>query len=103
ADAGIAVAEERGPVAAAEVDVFATVEVPDSTAGSAVEEHGVADGPVEPGGRRDAAGQVLTGALILLADPIHPRPSGRSWACLIIELLLQRFASVLPLFSTRLG
>ena len=47
ADARIAVAQQRRPVAAAEVDIFPAVEVPEPAAVGAIEEHGVADGAIQ--------------------------------------------------------
>src|SRR5262249_23728583 len=71
---GVAGAQERGAVAATEVEVFTTVEVPQAAAGGAVEVHRVPDRPVEARRGADAAGQILPGLLVLLRDAAHALP-----------------------------
>jgi hypothetical protein len=66
AHAQIAVAQKRGPVTAAQVDVFPAIEVPEPATLGAIEVKRVAKGSIETSGRRDAAGQILTGLVKLI-------------------------------------
>src|SRR5262249_924392 len=80
ANPGIAVAQQRGAVAAAQINVRPAVEVPDAAALRPVNEQGMAEGSVETRRRGHAAGQVLTGSLVLLYHSAHEvlRPLSRS-------------------------
>jgi len=61
AHARIAVAQQRRPVATAEVDVLPPVEVPHAATLGAVEEHRMADGAIEACRGGDAAGEIVAG------------------------------------------
>ena len=69
--ARIAVAQQGRAVAATQVDVFAAVEVPDAAAVGAVEEHGVAERPVDARRGADAAGEILRRFFKLSGDSGH--------------------------------
>jgi hypothetical protein len=71
AHARIAVAQQRRAVAATEVDIFATVEIPHSTTVRSVKEHRMAEGAVEARRCRHAAREVTAGFLELLDDTGH--------------------------------
>src|SRR5216683_6997085 len=69
--ARVAVTQQRGAVAATEVDVLAAVQVPDAAAVGAVDEQGVAQRPVEPRRRRYAPGEILARPAVLLLNAGH--------------------------------
>jgi hypothetical protein len=77
AHAAVAMAEHCCSVAATQVDVFATVQIPKPAAIGPVKQHGMAHGPIQADGRGDPSGQVLAGLFILVRDFAHLITPGR--------------------------
>jgi len=67
----VAMTDQRGPVTATQVDVFAAIKVPDPAAGSAVEVERMAKGLVDARGRRDAAGEMFFSQSRIGLDAAH--------------------------------
>ena len=63
--------QKRGAVAAAQVEIFAAIKVPQPAPGGAVEVERVSQSPVEARGGRHAAGEELSGKLVLFGDAGH--------------------------------
>ena len=73
AHARVAVAEQRGAVAATEVEILAAVQVPDAAAVGSVEVERMADGAIDARRGADAARERLLRPLKLLNDTAHVR------------------------------
>src|SRR3569623_2900639 len=65
ANSAVAVAQQRGPVTAAKIDVLAVIEIPQAASCGAAEQHRMAEGSVPTRRGRYAARQLLPGMLIL--------------------------------------
>jgi hypothetical protein len=71
ANSGIAVTEHGRAVAAAEIDVLSSVQIPYATTGRSIDQERVTQRAIEPDGRAYAPRQVLARFAILFCDTRH--------------------------------